>query len=231
MRARMLLLALVGLLLYAGMVSSAQAHRGVLVGKIDGGFVHVHRRLTPPVALAPVGTYYTAVLVNSAGANDQYIGKSEIETQDQINGHVAPAYGTPGVQFVAGGPASMIVVVGTYAQVAQWCGNARDAGCHTYQSGYIWLFVARDTTWSDILSHELIEADVDPTLTNYAYGLLAEPCDPVSDAGYWVDKKQVLLSDFVWPSWFNPEGGFPYDYQGLLHAPRTTTAGGFIFNP
>lgn len=36
------------------------------------------------------------------------------------------------------------------------------------------------------------------------------------------------VSNYVLPSWFDPNGKYPYDRMGLLKAPLTMTAGGYM---
>lgn len=72
------------------------------------------------------------------------------------------------------------------------------------------------------------------TYSEYAYEL----CDPVEGNSYSVLVNvsgvftPVSVSNFVFPSWFNPEAtapaNLPFDYMGKLTTPFTMTAGGYM---
>jgi hypothetical protein len=80
---------------------------------------------------------------------------------------------------------------------------------------------------SVILSHEVIEALIDPTGTKMTHGVLTEVCDAVEQPGYRVDG--VGVSNFVTPAWFGKSGvSDSFDFEGLLTHPLSTTLGGFM---
>lgn len=69
-------------------------------------------------------------------------------------------------------------------------------------------------------SHELIEAEANPACNLFAddgVGNLhaREPGDPVEIQSYTIEINgiPVYVSNFVLPSWFNPQGSTPYDYM------------------
>ena len=61
-----------------------------------------------------------------------------------------------------------------------------------------------------------------------------ELCDPVEDNTYAIamDGYQVGVSNFIFPSWFNPQAtkalNAPFDYLAKLTAPFTMTSGGYM---
>lgn len=104
---------------------------------------------------------------------------------------------------------------------------------------------------SSVLSHEVCEMVGDrfagfwsdgPQITaqdGYTYSEYAlELCDPVEGDSYSVlvnvngTNVPVSLSNFVFPSWFNPEAktpqNLPFDYLNKLTAPFTMTKGGYL---
>ena len=90
---------------------------------------------------------------------------------------------------------------------------------------------------TSILSHEVIEAYVDPTTSDWSMGnngtlYAKEACDPVEADIYGLHvgraKTPVTLSNFVFPSWFDPSGNEPFDQLGKLSAPFTMTSGGYF---
>jgi hypothetical protein len=98
-------------------------------------------------------------------------------------------------------------------------------------------------TVSATLSHELMEMFGDRFAGGFSTGpanssgsnlYCQELCDPVEDNSYAItaDGYQVAVSNFVFPSWFNPEAtaalNAPFDYLKKLTAPFTMTAGGYI---
>jgi hypothetical protein len=106
------------------------------------------------------------------------------------------------------------------------------------------VFVASDlkagTAWTVTASHELLEMLGDPNInltvfvenSNTAGVLYAyEVCDACEDdsLGYQIDN--VLLSDFVYPSWFESfrtEGSTQFDRMNKIHTPLQLLAGGYI---
>ena len=106
------------------------------------------------------------------------------------------------------------------------------------------VFVASDlkagTSWTVTASHELLEMLGDPNInltvfvqnTNTAGTLYAyEVCDACEDdsLGYQIDN--ILLSDFVYPSWFEsfrPEGSTQFDRMNKIHIPLQLLPGGYI---
>lgn len=97
-------------------------------------------------------------------------------------------------------------------------------------------------TVSATLSHELMEMYLDrfggtfctgPTNASGSNLFCQELADPVEDNSYAinVDGYQVSVSNFIFPSWTNPQAtnaNMPFDYLKKLTAPFTMTAGGYI---
>lgn len=100
-----------------------------------------------------------------------------------------------------------------------------------------------NTQWSVTASHELLEMLGDPDVnlsalvqdksgagTLYAYEV-CDACERDED-GYriTVKGKSVLVSDFVYPSWFETfhSPGTQYDYQKKISAPLQLLPGGYI---
>jgi hypothetical protein len=86
-------------------------------------------------------------------------------------------------------------------------------------------------------SHEVIETFGDPTCNAYARGpsgrpLARELADPVEADAYAIsvrigpEMRQVNVSNFVLPAWFDGGAG-PYDFLKRLAAAETMTAGGY----
>jgi hypothetical protein len=72
------------------------------------------------------------------------------------------------------------------------------------------------------ISHELFEMVVNPHLTGgiTSFGskkIYREVCDPVRSMQ--INVGGVILSNFVYPSWFSPEGKHPFDYAESIQAP------------
>ena len=106
------------------------------------------------------------------------------------------------------------------------------------------VFVASDlkggTAWTVTASHELLEMLGDPNInltvfvenSNTAGVLYAyEVCDACEDdsLGYQIDN--ILLSDFVYPSWFESfrtEGSTQFDRVNKMQTPLQLLAGGYI---
>lgn len=99
-----------------------------------------------------------------------------------------------------------------------------------------------NVSWSITVSHELLEMLVDPYInltvfveneqgggTLFAY----EVCDAceADEFGYKIDGVDgVLVSDFVFPSWFEPRQAHStqFDWQNRITAPLQLLPGGYI---
>ncbi len=106
------------------------------------------------------------------------------------------------------------------------------------------VFAASDlkagTSWTVTASHELLEMLVDPDInltafvqnantqgTLYAY----EVCDACEDDSFAYQIDNVLLSDFVYPAWFESfrtQGSTTFDRMNQIHNPLTLIKGGYI---
>lgn len=83
--------------------------------------------------------------------------------------------------------------------------------------------------------HEADEQDVDPSCKASATApdgsvWALEVSDPVESSSYNVtvaDGSQVAVSDFVYPSFFDPAGQAPFDHLGVLSGPFTIAQGGY----
>lgn len=89
---------------------------------------------------------------------------------------------------------------------------------------------------ASVLSHEICEMIGDQSCNLWAEDAsgnlhAVELCDPVEAASYIVTigATQVTVSDFVLPSWFDPDAkvGGIYSYMNRVHAPFTLDTGGY----
>jgi len=106
------------------------------------------------------------------------------------------------------------------------------------------VFAASDlkagTSWTVTASHELLEMLGDPNInltvfvqnsntagTLYAY----EVCDACEDDSLGYSINNILLSDFVYPAWFEsfrPEGSTQFDRMNKIHTPFGLLTNGYI---
>jgi hypothetical protein len=106
------------------------------------------------------------------------------------------------------------------------------------------VFAASDlkagTSWTVTASHELLEMLADPDInlsafvqdadtqgTLYAY----EVCDACEDDSFGYQIDNVLLSDFVYPAWFESfrtQGSAQFDRMNHIHNPLQLLKGGYI---
>lgn len=104
-------------------------------------------------------------------------------------------------------------------------GNLPVAYCHV--SG-----VSQDY-WTNTVSHEVMEMRTDPYVnTTYKHpdgstGYV-EVCDACEENSQGYRISGVLMSDFVYPSWFKASGTSPYDQTRLITAPFQVLAGGYL---
>jgi len=105
------------------------------------------------------------------------------------------------------------------------------------------VFAGRDKLvgahWTVTASHELLEMLVDPAInlsafvqtdanagTFFAY----EVCDPCQSESYAYEIDRVLVSNFLYPEWFESflKGGTRFDHSGKIKAALELLPGGFI---
>jgi hypothetical protein len=87
--------------------------------------------------------------------------------------------------------------------------------------------LTKNMPMSLILSHEIIEALVDPAGTRTTQGVLTEVCDPVQQPGYRING--ITVANFVTPRWFIKSAvAGRFDYDRLLTKPQSITPQGFL---
>lgn len=142
---------------------------------------------------------------------------------------------------------------GQSPSAGQWqlifCDNSDQAGALGYHEttvngdpiGYVFVKTSLDDgeAWTVCASHELLEILADPNVQTVeeqdngggAITLrMREICDAVEDDSLGYKKNGVLVSDFVYPAWFNPNApkGAKLDFCGHCTEPLQILAGGYI---
>jgi hypothetical protein len=156
--------------------------------------------------------------------------------QQQVDNHLAPAWNVRADISVlaagAGVPPDTLPLNIVDALTGQ-------AGVHTDYRGQLSAEAVNDDQLSITLSHELLEMLVDPLGTRviqapdidrYSGGqqvqYLVEVCDPCAIYTYDIDG--VPVSDFVLPSFYDPDTTGAVDYAGFLDRPLTVPLGCYI---
>jgi len=110
------------------------------------------------------------------------------------------------------------------------CDNPPSYGYHCFKNGYafgrIYINSKNVQNLSIILSHEVFEIIVNPKMDASANGYSVEICDPVMKDSY--DVGGVLISDWVYPSWFSKTGTYPFNKLGTLKNYLEIAEGGYI---
>ena len=193
-----------------------------------------------------MATIRVAVINASTVVSDQEAQPVVAALQRQVHEHFAPVWGIDAdLTFVPSG--------GEPAAGAWWLAvldNSDQAGALGYHDltnegmplGKV--FAGTDLQyglqWSVTASHELLEMLADPDInltafnqtsntagTLYAYEV-CDACEDDSD-GYEIDN--VLVSDFVYPTWFEffwARGATQFDYQNRISEPLELLPGGYI---
>jgi hypothetical protein len=118
------------------------------------------------------------------------------------------------------------------------------AGIHLDRDGQPYALVSASNdidVWSLTASHELVEMLVDPSGNRMVAGdspkpeqdrvmFLVEVADPSEDARFAYTCNGVLVSDFYFPSYFDPVAatGVRYSYTGAITEPRQVLEGGYL---
>src|SRR5271157_1565686 len=165
--------------------------------------------------------------------------------QTQVHRDFAPPWGTDAdLTFVPAGntpdPGSWWLTVFDTSDQANALGY-HDVTAEGLPSGKVFAKSDLDagTSWTVTASHELLEMLGDPEInltvfvqpdassgTLYAY----EVCDACEDDQFGYDIDSTTVSDFVFPSWFQPSlgAGTQFDYQQRITAPLQLLPGGYI---
>jgi hypothetical protein len=180
---------------------------------------------------------HIAVINESSVVDTQTLVSYATAIQHQVNQHVRPKWDVT----------CTIAVTDSYpAGENVWPCYVTDTipvkgalGYHEDGVGVPTLHVAAKTTLdagqsvSVCMSHEILEALIDPwcqsamqVTGNKFYAL--EICDACEADEFGYDIGGVLVSDFVYPSWFVGSDPGPYDRQHAIQQPMDLLPGGYI---
>jgi hypothetical protein len=200
----------------------------------------------PQTAHAQAPTVQISVINESTVLADTDVSPVVAALQKQVSNDFGPVWGTDAeLNIVAKGsqppPGSWWLVLLDDSDQANALGY-HDLTTEGLPIGKV--FAASDlkagTSWTVTASHELLEMLGDPNTnltvfiqnTNTAGTLYAyEVCDACEDdsLGYQIDN--VLLSDFVYPAWFEsfrPEGSTQFDRMKKIQSPFQLLVNGYI---
>jgi hypothetical protein len=88
-------------------------------------------------------------------------------------------------------------------------------------------------SWTVTMSHELLEMVADPDLVLCAQVgdksfASVEVCDPCEADCYGYLINATIVSDFILPSWYQPNATGPFDFAHHHDAPLTLLPGGYV---
>ncbi len=200
----------------------------------------------PQLSHAKTSTTHISVINESTVLADTDVEPVVAALQKQVTNDFGPVWGTEAELS--------IVPKGTPPPSGTWWLVLLDDSDQANALGYHDLtteglpigkvFAASDlkagTSWTVTASHELLEMLGDPNINltvfvqnNNTAGILYayEVCDACEDdsLGYQIDN--VLLSDFVYPAWFESfrtEGSTQFDRVNKIQTPLQLLAGGYI---
>lgn len=166
----------------------------------------------------------TITVVNQANVRPSVLGRIERDVASQ-SVQVCRHWGTPLVRFGSGGWKLYLA----YSNISACDTETGDQGCHAYDAngvpfaavdtwGGTWQ-VGQGTDWSAAFDHEIVEM-----VTDEDANPAGEVVDPVNNDVYQVDDGS-MMSDFVYPSYFQPGASGPYDLEGEVHAPLSDPSG------
>lgn len=183
--------------------------------------------MTPPQLLTLVNGF--------SGVSDAEVTAYANAQGVQFARDASPIWGIcPGIEFLPGGK-------GPSANASPvWLADTIDVpdalGYHDEdENGVPYIRVANIAgyKWTATCSHEALELKGDSSANIWALGpngsmVAYELCDPVEGDSYDIDG--VAVSNFVLPSWFDPQAakGSRFDFMGKLTAPFTMSAGGYM---
>jgi hypothetical protein len=186
-----------------------------------------------------------AVINVSTVLTDEMVAVAVPDLATQIHRDFAPAWGID-ADLVVVGPNEQIPSGAWWLILADTSDQANALGYHDVSLDGLPIgkvFAKSDidagASWTVTASHELLEMLADPAINLtvfaqkenggcrfFAYEV-CDPCEADTD-GYVVG--QTLVSDFVFPSWFEAfrEPGTKFDYLNLIQAPFRLRVGGYI---
>jgi hypothetical protein len=195
--------------------------------------------------------YDIDIINKSSVVTDAQVNEAVTALQIQVSDHFAPHYGADAhLSFVPSGkvpsPAHFWIAVLDNSDVAGALGY-HDITTQGLPLGKVFAQTSAldGTSWTVDLSHELLEMCGDPDINLTAlidssasqyYGKFVayEVGDPCEDDSFGYKIGNVLVSDFVFPSYFE---GFrtsgPFDYTGNIRKPFDILPNGYlsIFDP
>jgi hypothetical protein len=219
-----------------------------------GGNAVVHNTVAPPPVLPQsdpaLRTVVTSPVIdivnNSTVLSDAQIKAAIVDLQIQLDRDFAPAWGVNAtLEFVAKGtthPATHWVLA-----IFDTSDQEGALGYHDITSAGLpvgKVFVKDDMkyglSWTVTLSHEVLEMIIDPYISNCVFvqnsnttGMLYayEVCDPVEDDSLGYKINNTLVSDFVYPAWFEgfrKANSTKFDFKNAVTKPFQLAKGGYI---
>ena len=200
----------------------------------------------PQPTHAETPTIQVSIINESTVLADADVTPAVAALQKQVTNDFRPVWGTD---------AELIIVPkGTQPALGSWWLVLLDDSDQANALGYHDLtteglpagkvFAVSDlkagTSWTVTASHELLEMLGDPNVnltvfvqnSNTAGILYAyEVCDACEDDSFGYQIDNILVSDFVYPSWFESfraEGSTQFDRINKIHTPLQLLAGGYI---
>ncbi|MGA1988831.1 MAG: hypothetical protein ABSG72_21360 [Candidatus Sulfotelmatobacter sp.] len=202
--------------------------------------------MKPQITHAQLSTTQISVINESTVLADADVTPVVVALQQQVTNDFRPIWGIDAeLQMIS---------QGTQAPSGTWqlvilddSDQAGALGYHDLTPDSLPLgkvFAASDlkagTSWSVTASHELLEMLADPNInltafvqnantsgTLYAY----EVCDACEDDSFGYQINNILVSDFVYPAWFESfraQGSTQFDHQNQIQKPLDLLAGGYI---
>lgn len=200
----------------------------------------------PQIPHAQLATTQISVINESTVLTDAEVQPVVAALQQQVTNDFRPAWGTDAEL--------KMIPQGTQPPAGTWWLVILDDSDQAGALGYHDLtqdglpigkvFAASDlkagTSWSVTASHELLEMLADPNInltvfvqnantagTLYAY----EVCDACEDDSFGYKINDILVSDFVYPAWFEnfrQQGSTQFDRMNQIQNPLQLLSGGYI---
>lgn len=200
----------------------------------------------PQISHAQLATAQISIINESTVLNDSDVTPVVAALQQQVTNDFRPIWGTDAELTMV--PQGTPPPTGTWWLVILDDSDQADAlGYHDLTPDGLPIgkvFAASDlkagTSWSVTASHELLEMLADPNInltvfvqnkntsgTLYAY----EVCDACEDDSFGYQINNVLVSDFVYPAWFESfraQGSTQFDRMNKMQSPLELLSGGYI---
>jgi hypothetical protein len=186
-------------------------------------------------------SFYVSIQNNSMAVQQADVDALAADIQVQLDNEFGDAWGVTATIDAGGNgwPVTIVDYPGPNDPADALGYHSMDQYGNPYALVFAQLAIDHGVAWESVLDHEVLEMLADPYVDNNAFVeasqgqgkagwlIFEEVCDPCESATYYGAINGSVLSDFVFPQWYNPAYVGKVDYLGLLPEPLWLLHGGY----